>query len=100
MPPIIDVTWAVITSAATSVVTLAAAGGGTLAPAPHAYLSCLKYGSIRIVCSKFGVKEREGIFEGDRAPAKAIFGRAVVTTATLVLYASLTACVLGEEGRP
>ena len=31
---------------------------------------------------------------------KAMFGRAAAATATLMLYASLTAGVLGEEGRP
>ena len=29
-----------------------------------------------------------------------MFGRATVATATLILYASLTTCVLGEEWRP
>ena len=29
-----------------------------------------------------------------------MFGRAAITTATLLLYASLTACLLGEERRP
>ena len=38
--------------------------------------------------------------EGGRAPAKAMFGRAAVATATLILYASLATCVLGEEWRP
>ena len=52
------------------------------------------------MCAKLGVKEREGVFEGGRAPAKTMFGRVTVATATLILDASLATCVLGEEWRP
>ena len=52
------------------------------------------------MCSKFGVKEWGGIIEGSRASGKAMFGRAAVATATLILYTSLTAGFLGVKGCP
>ena len=50
--------------------------------------------------SKFGVEEREGVFNGGGAPAETVFGRAPITTAASILYASLAACVFGEKRRP
>ena len=50
--------------------------------------------------SEFGVEERKGIFKGGGAPVETVLGRATITTATSILYASLTSCVFGEKRHP
>ena len=46
--------------------------------------------------SEFGVKEGETI--GGKAPSEAMSDRATYTTTAAILYAGLTAGVLGEKG--
>ena len=48
--------------------------------------------------SKFEVEKEETIFERGKAPSEAMSGRVTYTTAAAILYAGLTAGVLGEDG--
>ena len=75
-------------------------GRPELVPAAFSYFRCLEHRSVRIVGTEFRVEEGESVFERCKAPSEAMFGRPTIKTATAILYASLAARVLGEEGRP
>ena len=79
-----------------AVITLAAARGILFSPAPHFYFPCFEHGTVGIVGPKGGVEKREGIFEGCRTPAKAMFGGSTIATSTLVLDVGLAACLASK----
>ena len=73
-----------------SAVTLMQAVGGATAPATHSFFPCLEHRTVSVMCGKLGIEKAKYIREGGRAPTKAVFRRAAVTTAAAILYTRLT----------
>ena len=57
-----------------SAITLRAAVRAASVPPAHAVFPCLEYGAIRVVRSKLGFEQGEGIRERGRTPSEAMFG--------------------------
>ena len=89
-----------VTRRRTSAITLGSPVGTSTVPMPHFLFPCLEYGAVSIVRYKLRVEEGKDVGEGCRAPAKAVVRRTTVAAAAAILYTSLTASVLGEEGCP
>ena len=62
MSSVIKVAKTAIPGGVLSDITSTTVGRALLSPASHAKLLCLKYGSIWIIRSEFGVEEREVFF--------------------------------------
>lgn len=56
-----------------------------------------KHGTVRVECSELRVEERECSLEECRALTKAVFRRAIVLLAVVMLYAGLATRFLCEE---
>jgi hypothetical protein len=76
--------------------TLSAARGILFSPTSHLYFPGFEHGTGGIVGPKGGIEKRKGIFEGCRAPTKAMFRGPTVATSTLMLDAGLAACLVGK----
>ena len=81
-----------------SAITLVSAVRTAAAPTAHLFFPCLEYRAVHVMCGELGIEKGETIFKGGKAPPEAVSGRATYTTAAAILYAGLTACVIGEEG--
>ena len=89
-----------VTRRRTSAVTLGSPVGTSTVPMSHFLFPCLEYGAVSIVRYKLRVEEGKNVGEGCRAPAKAVIRRTTITAAAAILYTSLMAGVLSEEGCP
>ena len=81
-----------------SAITLVSAVKTAATPTAHLFFPCLEYRAVSVMCGELGIDKGETIFKGGKTPPEAVSGRAIYTTAAAVLYAGLTAGVLGEEG--
>ena len=87
-----------VTRRRTLAITLGSPVGTSTVPMSHFMFLCLEYGAVSIVRYKLRVEEGKYVGEGCRAPAKAVIRRTTITAAAVILYTSLTAGVLSEEG--
>ena len=78
-----------------SAITLASAVRTAAAPL---FFPCIEYRAVSVMCGELSIEQGETIFKGGKAPPEAVSGQATYTVAAAILYAGLTAGVLGEEG--
>ena len=81
-------------------ITLVSAVRTAAVPTAHLFIPCLEYRVVSVMCGELGIEKGQLFLKGARHPRRLcpVEPRNIYTSAAAILYAGLTAGVLGEEG--